>query len=63
MKYTIEQTFARYENGNLIECCFVVKNKQGKVLCRCNNLVSAQKEVEKLLKKQKCKSKNNKKEV
>lgn len=30
MKYSIEQSFARYENGNLIECRFVVKNKQGK---------------------------------
>lgn len=59
MKYAIEQSFARYENGNLLECRFVVKNKQGKVLYRCNNLISAQKEVERLLKEQKCKSKNN----
>lgn len=58
MKYAIEQSFARYENGNLIECRFVVKNKQGKVLYRCNNLISAQKQVEKLLKEQESKDKS-----
>ena len=56
MKYTIEQSFARYENGKLLECRFVVKNKQGKVLYRCNNLISAQKEVERLLKGRKKKT-------
>lgn len=57
MKYAIEQSFARYDKGNLLECRFVVKNKQGKVLYRCDNLAQAQKEVERLLKQQeqKCK--------
>ena len=55
MKYAIEQSFARYENGKLLECRFVVKNRQGKVLYRCNKLISAQKEVERLLKEQKSK--------
>lgn len=64
MKYEINQSFARYEKGILVESRFIVKNKQGKVIYRCNNLISAQKEVEKLLKEQENKDKNNnKKEV
>lgn len=61
MKYKIVQSFARYEKGILVECRFMVKNKQGEVLYHCNSLISAQKEVERLLKEDKCKSKNNKK--
>lgn len=61
MKYEIKLSYARYEKGILVECRFMVKNKQGEVLYHCNSLKSAQKEVERLLKEDKCKSKNNKK--
>lgn len=65
MKYKIVQSFAsfaRYEKGILVESRFMVKNKQGEVLYHCNSLISALKEVERLLKEQKKQKTKTKKE-
>lgn len=32
MKYKIEQSYARYVKGVLVECRFMVKDKKGNVL-------------------------------
>lgn len=53
MKYKIVQSFARYEKGVLVECRFMVKNKQGEVLYHCNSLISAQKRSRKIAKREK----------